>query len=174
MHAHTTHRCARVLAIALLALGLLVASVQATTTSARAAVGHVRLDGAMDDATAIDQVAVGDQAARLALRQRGVAYVFAGASPSGFDCSGLVAWAYGLLGRELPHSTDALWIAGTRVPRGQLEPGDLVFFYGQSHVGLYIGSGRFVHAPRPGEVVRVARLTDPWFSGGYDGAVRVS
>ena len=61
-----------------------------------------------------------------------------------------------------------------RVPRGRLEPGDIVFFHGQSHVGLYLGGGRFVHAPRPGQVVRVARLTDPWFSSGYDGAVRVS
>jgi cell wall-associated NlpC family hydrolase len=112
-------------------------------------------------------------AAELALHERGVPYSFGGSTPSGFDCSGLIAWAYGQLGLTLPHSTDSLWSLGTRVTRHQLEAGDLVFFYGESHVGLYIGGGRFVHAPRPGEAVRVARLTDPWFSGGYDGAVRV-
>jgi cell wall-associated NlpC family hydrolase len=174
MHAHPTHRSGRLVALALVTLALLAGLGPVSAPSAHAGVGHVRLDGAMDDATSSGQLDTGAQAARLALGQRGARYAYAGASPAGFDCSGLVAWAYEQLGLDLPHSTNELWAAGTRVSRDQLAPGDLVFFYGQSHVGLYIGGGRFVHAPRAGEVVRVARLTDPWFSGGYDGAVRVS
>ena len=83
----------------------------------------------------------GAQAAQIALGEQGTPYVCGGSSPCGFDCSGLVMWAYGQLGISLPHYTGSLWNSGTHVSQDQLEPGDLVFFHGESHVGIYIGGG---------------------------------
>ena len=86
----------------------------------------------------------------------GVPYVWGGASPSGFDCSGLVIYAYAQAGRPgLPHYTGSLLGIGTRVRESELAPGDLVFRHA-GHVGLYIGGGQMVHAPHTGDVVRVA------------------
>ena len=82
-------------------------------------------------------------------------------------------WAYGQLGISLPHYTGSLWNSGTHVSSDQLEPGDLVFFHGESHVGIYIGNGEFVHAPHTGDVVKVSSLSESWYAGGYDGAVRI-
>jgi cell wall-associated NlpC family hydrolase len=115
----------------------------------------------------------GAQAAQIALGEQGINYVYGGSTPSGFDCSGLVMWAYGQLGISLPHYTGSLWNSGTHVSQDQLEPGDLVFFHGESHVGIYIGGGQFVHAPHTGDVVKVSSLSDSWYSSGYDGAVRI-
>ena len=97
-------------------------------------------------------------AANVALQYLGTPYVWAGASPGGFDCSGLVMYAYAQLGVSLPHSSYAMWNSGVPVPVDQLEPGDLVFFEGLGHMGIYIGSGEFVHSPHTGDVVRVASL----------------
>ena len=117
---------------------------------------------------------LGQQAAALAQQYLGVPYVWGGASPSGFDCSGLVVYVYGRLGVSLPHYTGALWGSGAHVSRDQLAPGDLVFFYNLDHVGIYIGGGLFVHAPHTGDVVKISSLGDPWYSAAYDGAVRIS
>jgi peptidoglycan DL-endopeptidase CwlO len=124
--------------------------------------------------TAPPASAAAAQAVQIALGEQGVPYVWGGASPSGFDCSGLVMWAYAQVGISLPHYTGSLWNVGTHVSVDQLEPGDLVFFHGESHVGMYIGGGQFVQAPHTGDVVKVSSLSDPWYSSGYDGAVRVS
>src|SRR5712691_3962141 len=81
----------------------------------------------------------------------GVPYRWGGMSPrTGFDCSGFVAFVYRHFGVSLPHYTVAQYQRGRRVARGALRPGDLVFFAGLSHVGLYVGGGRFVHAPHTG------------------------
>jgi peptidoglycan DL-endopeptidase CwlO len=110
-------------------------------------------------------------AARLALRYLGVPYVWGGAGPSGFDCSGLPSYVYAQIGRSVPHFTGAIWAAFSQVSREQLQAGDLVFFNGGEHVGIYLGSGRFVHSPHSGDVVKVSDLaTYP----GYVGAVRPS
>jgi cell wall-associated NlpC family hydrolase len=102
---------------------------------------------------------LGDRAARIALRAVGVPYRWGGTSPaSGFDCSGLVYWAYGRLGVEVPHSSYALAGTGRGVPRSRLRPGDVLVFSGYGHVGLYVGRGRMVHAPHSGRVVEVVRL----------------
>lgn len=108
------------------------------------------------------------QAARIALRYLGVPYVWGGASPSGFDCSGLASYAYAQVGISVPHFTGAIW---SRFPRvvGDLQPGDLVFFHGLGHMGIYIGGGQMVHAPHTGDVVRVVSLSG---RSDYVGAVR--
>ena len=108
------------------------------------------------------------EAASIALRYLGVPYVWGGASPSGFDCSGLVMYVYAQLGISLPHYTVAQWNATEAV--SSPAPGDLVFFNSLGHVGIYIGGGRFVDAPHTGSVVRIDSISS---FGGYDGARRV-
>jgi peptidoglycan DL-endopeptidase CwlO len=113
---------------------------------------------------------IGAQALRFALRERGVPYVWGGASPGGFDCSGLVMWAYAQVGISLPHYTGAQWNMGIHVGRGGLMPGDLLFFYSDlGHVGLYIGNGLMVDAPDFGQVVKV----EPVMWSVFVGAVRI-
>jgi cell wall-associated NlpC family hydrolase len=102
---------------------------------------------------------IGERAATIALKAVGVPYRWGGASPSsGFDCSGLVYWAYGRLGVEVPHSSYALFDQGRRVARARMRPGDVLFFSGLGHVGLYVGDGRMVHAPHSGRRVEVVTL----------------
>jgi hypothetical protein len=98
------------------------------------------------------------RAVNLARTQLGVRYVYGGASPSGFDCSGLVSWVYGRLGVRLPHNAAALYGVGRPVSLSAIRPGDLVFFSGLGHVGLYVGGGRMIHAPQSGRRVEVQRL----------------
>jgi cell wall-associated NlpC family hydrolase len=110
-------------------------------------------------------------AAQIALRYLGVKYVWGGASPDGFDCSGLVMYVYAQLGVQLPHFAAAQYALGQAVPRDQLQPGDLVFFDGLDHVGIYIGGGQMVHAPQTGDVVKITPLAD--FGNRYVGARRI-
>jgi len=108
----------------------------------------------------------------IAMRYLGVPYVWGGASPSGFDCSGFVMYVYSQLGVSLPHNAAAQYSMGTAVPRDALEPGDLVFFDGLGHVGIYVGGGSFIHAPHTGDVVRISSLSG-WYSTYYVGARRI-
>jgi cell wall-associated NlpC family hydrolase len=101
---------------------------------------------------------IASRAVAIARTQLGVPYQWGGASPSGFDCSGLVSWVYGRLGISLPHNAAALYGVGRPVSRSALRPGDLLFFSGLGHVGLYIGRGRMIHAPQSGERVEVQSL----------------
>jgi cell wall-associated NlpC family hydrolase len=102
---------------------------------------------------------LGERAARIALRAVGVPYRWGGISPaSGFDCSGLVYWAYGRLGIALPHSSYALYREGRGVARSRMKAGDVLVFSGLGHVGLYVGRGRMVHAPHSGARVEIVRL----------------
>lgn len=88
-----------------------------------------------------------------ALHELGTPYVWGGAGPGGFDCSGLVLWAYRHVGVSLPHYTGGMLGHGRRVARSSLRPADIVFTDGDGHVGLYIGRGLVVHAPHAGAVV---------------------
>ncbi|MER6010593.1 NlpC/P60 family protein [Streptomyces bluensis] len=93
--------------------------------------------------------------------QVGKPYVWGGTGPGGFDCSGLVMRAWEAAGVKLPRTTWNQIDAGSATTRDRLVPGDLVLSYGGGHVGLYIGKGKVIHAPRPGTTVTVAALPDP-------------
>ena len=118
---------------------------------------------------------VGQRAAAIAVKVVGVPYRWGGASPAaGFDCSGLVYWAYGRLGIELPHSSYALHELGRPVARSRIKAGDLLFFSGLGHVGIYIGRGRMVHAPHSGSRVQVVRLGKSSYGGRLVGVRRMA
>jgi cell wall-associated NlpC family hydrolase len=143
----------RLLACALAAFALCCS--KASTASARHEPGRWRAI----PRRAIPRPTLGDRAAALAVGEVGVPYRWGGTSPaSGFDCSGLVYWAYGRLGVKVPHSSYVLYGMGRRVARARMRAGDLLFFSGLGHVGIYIGRGRMVHAPHTGTRVQVVSL----------------
>jgi cell wall-associated NlpC family hydrolase len=109
-------------------------------------------------------------AAQIALGYLGVPYVWGGSSPSGFDCSGLVMYVYEQLGISLAHYTGAQWSETEPISLSAAQPGDLIFFNGLSHVGIYLGNGQMVDAPHTGSVVRVESI---YGFGSIDGARRV-
>ncbi len=101
-------------------------------------------------------------AVAVAERYIGVPYVWGGESPSGFDCSGLVAYAYAQIGRSLPHYTVAQYNMFPKVPISQLQPGDIVFFYGLSHEAMYVGGGTVIQAPHTGSRSCPTRRSGRW------------
>lgn len=104
-------------------------------------------------------VAARSTAVQLAMGKVGSPYRWGGTGPRAFDCSGLVNWAFDQVGVDLPRTSRALSRVGTPVSRADLQPGDLVFFYSPvSHVGIYVGDGRMVHASTSGEPVAVAGI----------------
>ncbi len=113
---------------------------------------------------------VGGIAVNAAMTKIGARYVWGAAGPDTFDCSGLVVWAFGQAGKSLPHYSYSLMSSGTPVSTSALEPGDLVFFYGGGHVGIYVGGGQFIHAPHTGSYVQVNSLSS---HGGLTAAVRI-
>jgi cell wall-associated NlpC family hydrolase len=120
------------------------------------------------------QAALGARAVLFARHLLGVPYRWGGTSPStGFDCSGFVQFVYRHYGIHLPRTTYSQFDTGRRVPRSALRPGDLVFFDGVGHVGLYVGGGRFIHAPHSGTSVEISSLSDEWYASTFDGARRL-
>jgi cell wall-associated NlpC family hydrolase len=109
----------------------------------------------------------------IAMQYLGVPYVWGGASPSGFDCSGFSMYVFAQMGVSLPHHAASQYGMGTPVSRDQLEPGDLVFFNGLGHMGIYIGGGQFIHAPHTGDVVKISSLSDSWYARTWVGARRL-
>lgn len=109
--------------------------------------------------------AVRTSAMQKALGKIGVRYRYGAAGPNAFDCSGLVTWAYRSSGQALPRSSRAMSHVGAPVSRSALQPGDLVFFYsGPSHVGIYVGNGKIVHASNPANPVKLADLNSMPFN----------
>ena len=116
--------------------------------------------------SAIENGHIGERAAAVAMHQLGVPYRYGGSDPSGFDCSGLVQYSYALAGKRVPRTTRQLWSSTDSVAPQELKVGDLLFFQfdgKMSHVGLYLGERRFVHAPSSGRVVSVASLDTPYY-----------
>ncbi len=121
-----------------------------------------------------------NQVVRLALAQVGTPYVWGGTDPAtGVDCSGLVQWVYRQVGIDLPRTAQEQFDATARVPRDQLQPGDVVFFAGTyqssdwiTHVGIYVGNGQMVNAPTDGDVVRTMPVFSGFWGAHYAGAGR--
>lgn len=117
----------------------------------------------------------GKEAAAAAIQQIGVPYVYGGRTSRGFDCSGLVQFAWSHAGTKIPRTTTEQWRQLSRVGGGELRVGDLLFFRidGRvSHVGIYLGDGRFVHAPSSGREVTVARLDSEFYRRAFVGGAR--
>ena len=123
--------------------------------------------------------ALGLAAAETAGKYLGVPYVYGGRSPRGFDCSGLTLYVYKQHGVTLPPTSRSQAKAGQAVGRKELLPGDLVFFKtsalgGVGHVGIYVGSGQFIHAPGTGRRVSKAELNEKYFKARYHSARRIN
>ncbi|WP_027500043.1 C40 family peptidase [Rhodococcus sp. UNC363MFTsu5.1] len=122
--------------------------------------GNIEIPG-LPPAGAISPNAVvshGQRALDAAQTKIGAPYVWGATGPDSFDCSGLVQWAYRQAGVSVPRTTYDQINGGTPVGKGDLQPGDVVLFYGTEHVGLYAGGGMVVHAPTPGQSVKRAPL----------------
>ena len=119
----------------------------------------------------------GDEIVNKAKQYLGVPYKYGGTSPSGFDCSGFVYYIYRSLGINISRTQTTMYKQGTPVKKSELKPGDLVFFQntyksGISHVGIYVGDGKFIHSPSTGKVVSYADLNSSYYTSHYYGAAR--
>jgi cell wall-associated NlpC family hydrolase len=117
-------------------------------------------------------VSLGDKIVKYATRMVGVPYSYGGSTPRGFDCSGLTSYVYRHFGISVARTSYSQFREGMRVARNGLKPGDLVFFHGLGHVGIYIGDGRFIHAPHAGTRVRIESMSG-WYASRFDGARRL-
>ncbi|MEV0294976.1 C40 family peptidase [Nocardia sp. NPDC050710] len=108
---------------------------------------------------------LGEVALDAAMTKLGAPYVYGAAGPNAFDCSGLVQWSYREAGMELPRTSGAQLAAGSPVSLDDLQPGDLVSFYGGGHSGLYAGDGNIIHASTSGTPVMIAPISSMPFAG---------
>jgi peptidoglycan DL-endopeptidase CwlO len=108
----------------------------------------------------------------IAMQYLGTPYVWGGASPAGFDCSGFVMYVFSKVGVSLPHNAAMQYGYGSAVSRDALAPGDVVFFNGLGHNGIYIGGNQFIHSPHTGDVVKISAITG-WYADTYVGARRM-
>jgi len=113
----------------------------------------------------------------VALDQIGTPYRYGGNNPSGFDCSGLVQYAYSRAGRDIPRNTTAQYRYADKIRYSELQEGDLVFFHiprvKNKHVGIYIGDGEFVHAPSSGKRVKISSMHNPYWQKYFLSAARI-
>jgi peptidoglycan DL-endopeptidase CwlO len=113
-----------------------------------------------------------DQAVAFAFAQLGKPYVYGATGPSSYDCSGLVQAAWAAAGVSIPRDTYEQWAALPQVPMSDLQPGDLIYYNGESHVAMYVGGGYIIDAPHTGAVVEKIPESTSWYAAGADGAVR--
>jgi len=143
----------------------------AAQAAAQATVGTDNGGGGGGGGTVPDPGGSGNSAViAIAQRYLGVPYVYGGASPSGFDCSGLTMYCYAQVGVGLSHGATDQQHASTPVPISALQPGDLVFFGNASysyHVGIYVGGGSMIHAPHTGAVVGYGSIGGAWIGGRF-------
>ena len=149
----------------------IAASLQGQNFASPASTG-VGAAGATPDGAVVAPPARYGGVVGIAMRYLGVPYRWGGASPSGFDCSGFTMYVYAQVGVSLPHYTGSQWAMGSPVSRDQLQAGDLVFFNGLGHMGIYIGGNNFIHAPHTGDVVKISSMTG-WYASTYVGARRL-
>lgn len=120
--------------------------------------------------TVVRSQSVGEKAAAIAYQQVGVPYRYGGATTRGFDCSGLIHFAYARAGKPVPRTSRGLWSSTMSVRREELQVGDLLFFDIEgkmSHVGLYLGNQKFVHAPSTGRTVSIEKLSSPFYAAAF-------
>lgn len=136
------------------------------------------LSGDMARAAAV--AAAGSDIVSYAKKFLGVPYVHGGSTPKGFDCSGFTQYVMGHFGGSIPRTTTGQYSSGAKISKSELKPGDLVFFKPSagssriSHVGIYVGSGKFIHAPQPGESVKISDLSSSYNVSHYYGSARVT
>ena len=148
------------------------AAAQAAAQAAAAASSAGSSSSASSGGASVPDPGGSGQSAVVAIAQRylGVPYVYGGASPSGFDCSGLAMYCYAQIGIGLSHGATDQQRASTPVPLSALQPGDLVFFGGPSysyHVGIYVGGGSMINAPHTGAVVSYGSIGGAWIGGRF-------
>ena len=149
-------------------LATLTAQEQATVTG-----GSIGAGGTISATYTGPTSSQADKAVEYAYSKLGDPYVYGATGPSSFDCSGLVQAAWASAGVDIPRTTYEQAAAGyPAIPKSELEPGDLVFFNGDSHVGMYVGGGDMIDAPQTGEDVEKVSLSGSWYVDNYDGAVR--
>ena len=123
----------------------------------------------------------GQQLVDEAKKYLGTKYVYGGEKPGGFDCSGLIQYVAKQLGINVPRVASDQAGAGREVGKGELQPGDLVYFKGTtgdpnkvSHIGMFVGDGKFIHAPKTGDVVKISNLNDSYYQEHWGGARRIT
>ena len=145
---------------------------QRQQAATQALAGPVASTAPSTDATSVAPPSRYGGVVGIAMRYLGTPYRWGGADPSGFDCSGFVMYVYAQVGVSLPHNAAAQYGYGTPVSRSALQPGDLVFFNGLGHNGIYIGGGQFIHSPHTGDVVKISSLSG-WYASTWVGARRL-
>ncbi|MCX7514693.1 C40 family peptidase [Frateuria hangzhouensis] len=177
--AHAAERTVPTAAVAPLLAPLPVANLapalaHATLPADPVALMQAKKGGPVEEASRLRQALVA-----LAMQLRDVRYVRGGHSPAtGFDCSGFVRYVFAhAIGLKLPANSARQFLAGVKVKRGDMQPGDLVFFHTRgkkriSHVGIYLDNGRFIHSPSAGKSVEVSRLDEAYWARRFAGARR--